>query len=882
MRQTTVLTATGITMTLLLAAQTFAGRGRPTTAPAVQVTVRHPDAPTKPAVFDVGDTIEVVADLSRSAAPGAKIAARWLDSYGRLVADETRTLAADGQLSLRFPVRACVSTGNRIELLADGQPLGVPTAFGCAPQHTRPLRDWYVFPWNVYPAGTGDTLRSVGVNGGMAYKLTPFDSLIANDLRFYVDQMAWEYFGPYKKRTAEFRAKMDPFLKEWNEQGVANTSYLTREPCLSDPETMTRLEEHLRRHVVMHEPYKPVWYNLQDEGGMAGQNQRNEFCYGPHCLAGLRTWLKEQYGALEALNAAWGVQFAAWDDVTPLTSYEVRQREKNVPLAQRRLGPWCDHRAYMDLVMTRALARARDYCHTLDPGGLFGMTGTQDPSPWPAFDYSLIPTAVDIAHYYDYSNAIEIARSFHPRHGSHLFPYPGWSSGNTRVREDWYYLFHGLGATGIWDKPPALLDADGRPTPKVLAFKDTWLELQHGIGRLFINARRDNDPIAVAFSQPTLRVREMLRDDPAFANATWAWDDTGAIRALEDLGFQYEFVADWEAEQGLLTKGGFRLFFLLNTVALSDRSAAAVAAWVKAGGVLVTDDKTGLFDEHGRGRTTPILAALTAGKPEQTSPPFDVFACERGKVVLAKPFSLNQYARERLLGAERVAAAKATVGRMTYLAGLAARIPVLDQTGRPAHAVEVFQFTDGPARYIALLRNPGNDGRLARALRDVATQCFPDPIQVTVQFSPKPRSPGTPVDDAPEVYNVRAGTHLGQVTSDTTTLEPWSPAVYALLPYRVSGVEISAPAKARRGEIVPVRLAIRRDGAGTVGHHVLRVDVFGPDGALRTFYSRNLDADAGRAEMTIPFALNDAPGSWRLRVRDVATGTTGERILTLE
>jgi hypothetical protein len=35
----------------------------------------------------------------------------------------------------------------------------------------------------------------------------------------------------------------------------------------------------------------------------------------------------------------------------------------------------------------------------------------------------------------------------------------------------------------------------------------------------------------------------------------------------------------------------------------------------------------------------------------------------------------------------------------------------------------------------------------------------------------------------------------------------------------------------------------------------------------------------GRAAFRIPFALNDAPGAWRVRARDVISGLTAEQVL---
>ncbi|KPK79180.1 MAG: hypothetical protein AMJ81_13675 [Phycisphaerae bacterium SM23_33] len=847
---------------------------------AADIQVRHAGAPEQRPVFDVGDKIEVVC----TSPPGTKVTARWMDSYGRLVAESGQTAGEDGKARFVFPVRAVVSTGNRMEVLVGQKPLAEPVKFGCTPQHTRPLRDWYTFPWAAYPIGTGDALRGIGCNGNRGYgheghRASSQDPLVENDLRYYVDEllkpiaMPRRIFTLYKKNKGFLGEQMKPFLDKWNEQGIADHSTLGRRSCLSDPDTIRRMSEMARRVVSWQAPYKPIWYNMQDEGGMAAQNQKNEFCYSEHCLAGFRQWIRGQYPSLDALNTAWQTKVRSWDEVTPMTSYEIAQRDKGVAVPEKRLGPWCDHRAYMDVVMLRALATCREVGRRYDPDGLFGMTGTQGPSPWPGFDYSQLPKVLDIAHYYDYNNAIEIARSFHARYDKRLFPYPGWFAGAKRCRYDWYYLFHGLACTGLWDIDQELLDKQGRPTAKGLGLKDTWLELQRGIGRLFINAKRDNDPIGIHFSQPTRRVWAIVDRDPAFQGQTWAWDDSGSMRILEDLGFQYEFVGYQEVEEGLLAKGKFRLHFMNDILALSDAEAKAITDWVRAGGVLVLDKWVGTFDQHGRGRAQPALADLTAGKAEQKQEDFDVFACGRGKVVLLhKNVLLARYPTHRLTGGESVAAMKAMFGKLLALAGLKARVPALDEKGDCHHGVEVVLFADGPARYAAVLFNSGYDGRI-RTLRGDSSKLavFDKPSRVTVRF-----------DGKREVYNIRAGKHLGKAESDTATLDPVAPLCYALLPYRVTGVDVQVAASAGRGQIVPVRCTVTTAGDGAIARHVLRVDVLGPDGSLRTYYSRNLDAAGGEAEMTIPLALNDATGAWRLRVKDIATGTTAEKTFQVE
>ena len=70
-------------------------------------------------------------------------------------------------------------------------------------------------------------------------------------------------------------------------------------------------DEMVKRIVSFQAPYKPLFYNMQDEGGLARQNQANEFCYGPHCMKKFRTWIRTQYDSLAALTVALILPLAA-------------------------------------------------------------------------------------------------------------------------------------------------------------------------------------------------------------------------------------------------------------------------------------------------------------------------------------------------------------------------------------------------------------------------------------------------------------------------------------------------------------------------------------------------------------------------------------------
>ncbi len=129
-------------------------------------------------------------------------------------------------------------------------------------------------------------------------------------------------------------------------------------------------------------------------------------------------------------------------------------------------------------------------------------------------------------------------------------------------------------------------------------------------------------------------------------------------------------------------------------------------------------------------------------------------------------------------------------------------------------------------------------------------------------------------DRPSHLYDVRAQRYLGSVSTVETTLPPGDTALYACLPYRVESLVVTAPRAARPGDELPIRAQIEADTA-TPGDHVFHVELVGPDGKRRWHYARNELAPAGKLSFAVPLALDESPGEWTVRVRDVLNGAAG-------
>jgi hypothetical protein len=136
---------------------------------------------------------------------------------------------------------------------------------------------------------------------------------------------------------------------------------------------------------------------------------------------------------------------------------------------------------------------------------------------------------------------------------------------------------------------------------------------------------------------------------------------------------------------------------------------------------------------------------------------------------------------------------------------------------------------------------------------------IPDPMGAKVQF----RQPG-------HVYDVRAGKYLGRSASCETRLQPGRAELFALLPYRVTSLELDGPDIVRHGEAAPLKIRVIADGG--VGLHIFRLTFHDPDGSEARHYARNVKAAGGAFTGNWTPALNDAVGVWEVVATDVISG----------
>lgn len=504
--------------------------------------------------------------------------------------------------------------------------LAAPTA---ARADTTAWTDYEAIVWQPGTSARAANLRALGFDAGaviadrdsadgagIAEFIAP---LLDNGLRWYVENIATDFYAPYH-RWQQGRPVTWQFdeIRRLHQANPSDPAGFIRTPSLSDPVWLERIRHRLATQVHIHGPYRPLFYNLADEAGIADLAAFWDFDLSPASLAGFGDWLRTQYSDVAALNREWGTGFATWEQVVPmLTDAALRQKDDN-------FSAWSDFKAWMDVAFSRAVRAGTEAVHAADPSALAGLEGTQPPG-WGGYDYTLLAGAVDVMESYNGGNSIEIARAFNP---ALVVLTTSFGQGPEEARNIWRHLLLGSRGLVVWDEGDVVAP-DGTPGLRGQFLASVLRELHDGIAARIIAATPTVDPVAILVSPPSFRVHWLL--ERRADGIAWEKRDSetegghatvdrlalsATVQLLTGLGVRPLFVSPETLARGDLRKSGTRMLVLPQSIALSDTEVTAIRDFIAAGGQVLGIGNAGLFDGHGRRRTTPALAGLAVLHPD--------------------------------------------------------------------------------------------------------------------------------------------------------------------------------------------------------------------------------------------------------------------------
>lgn len=709
----------------------------------------------------------------------------------------------------RLPRIAGVALGFAVLLFAAGA--------AAAGERTGEWRDFQIIIWQAETSAGYDALKSIGVS---AAALTPdrdhpqrippqsLASLLQSHLPWYVENIATDFYSPYHRWFPDHAVNWR-FVEVQHRyaQNSADGFALRRVPSLADPRWIAKIEDRLQQTVLAQRAYHPLFYNLADEAGIADLSAYWDFDFSDPSLAAFRVWLKSRYGDVGALNRQWGSRFSRWRDVVPETTRQAIARTDN------NYSAWADFKAWMDLSFARAIALGTKAVHDADPAALAGLEGGQVPG-WGGYDYSLLATTVDVMEPDD--DNLALVHSLNP---DLVLLTVAFGSDETQRADTWRAVLDGARGLILWDGKERSVDDDGHLTARGTGLAPLFAELRGGIGAALIASRTQYDPVAILYSQASMRTQWMLdwrskdeqwsRRDADAENQANGWRTAlgNAVRAVTDAQLTPCYVTSAMVERGALRDGKIRLLILPHAIALSRREVDAIRAFADRGGTVLADSVPGLFDEHSRARAKPPLDDIIA--------PDDRVAAFDGR---ALAHALRQ-------------------------AHVEPPVRLVSASGAPVAGIELHRFSNGRVTIVALPpRRRGGAALSAPLALELPGEAF--------------------------VYDMRGERELGRMRRVPVALDPEAPVLLALSPKRLAPPAVTGPAQIRLGASGAVHIAVANGAAADVLH----VDVIDPAGQTVAADSDNIVAHGGGASFRLALKSHDEAGPWQLRILDILSG----------
>lgn len=821
-----------------------------------------------------------------------------IDSYGRLIAQEQKSASIEN-INFRFKLDDILSSTVRIKCeLYSGEKVideAVEKAI-VRPEAGSGWDDLLILMW------TSPTFKAI--------REYLFPAYYKRIKELGVDAVS---LGNYVARLAkrELDTALDLNLRLTN-LGIGNTAgarsqllkpgeegkkeYLARASCWSNPRNLENYRRHAGYYAEQSKKYGVLDYDLADEVNYTCYNRPYDFCFSDYCLKDFRKWLKEEYGTLEALNKEWETGFSAWDEVMPMTKEEVKRRGN--------YSPWADHRTFNEIVFSRAWKTFTDAIIEVDPQAKVGVVGTHRSSAYGGFDWWRLSKSFTEFRNYNLGDQITVRKSFVP-----LAPEGEMISlrlKNQDLRHEiWQNLLRGCVTFGfcsdIWE-----LNPDFTYSQAAKSLKNCTEELKKGIAKTLVTSQLQQDPIAIYYSMSSFHGAFIVGKEEIRHRAL-----AGFNTFLRELGFQYGYISYEQVEKGELLRKGLKVLIMPYCVAISAKEAEAIRNFVRNGGVLIADFQTGVMDEHCRTLPSGQLDELFGIKRKNVEvqisdvnligkanaedinldgktlksgmfePKLELIggkalACEektgspviianqygKGKTVYLNSdiFSVYPSLREiKIISASRAESIESLGRQILQIAGVTAPVCILTQSGKPLPYSECSRFKRGVIEYVGIIRD-----------YSLAKNVVKTPEKVTIKMPFKAH-----------IYDVLEGRYCGQDGEVTALIGADTVKLYALLPYKVKGLNLAIKSSYNPGDVVEYEIEVDTD-ADTAGDHIVRLEISNPQGEEVEPYCKNLLLTNGKLKGRIPLALNDPQGKWKIKVKDVLTGISKNRAFVVQ
>ncbi len=458
-------------------------------------------------------------------------------------------------------------------------------------------------------------VRGAGIDGLNLPRGAEPAPLRAHGLRYYLDQ-------PIGKGFLELRDEEVQPLRAAYER-TRDLAGLVRPTCLRDAARLAQLAADVRAAVTACAGPSLSFVALADEASVTRHNAPLDLCRCPDCLRSFSSFALSRHGSLAALNQAWETQFAEPSAIEPVGTDQIRRRELGGPMLPENLQPWADWLDFVDAGFAAAIATLARAATAAAQGAPVGLTGLQAPTAFGGHDYAALLGPLTLLEPYDTGGAVDLVRSLRPDAAlwsTWTLPEAGMPPGGSMLLSRMCEAAaRGQQGAVLWSADRAFTSS-GERTPAGAALAAALSRMRPALDAC-AGAVVEEDSIFLCESQASVRAHWML--DSVADGLTWIRrlasyeaDHSTSFAArkswqqlLGDLGFAPRWVGERDLPERLLLERP-KLLVLPATIALSDRACRAVAAYVQAGGCVLADHSTALYDERLRRRPRGGLDAL--------------------------------------------------------------------------------------------------------------------------------------------------------------------------------------------------------------------------------------------------------------------------------
>ncbi len=681
--------------------------------------------------------------------------------------------------------------------------------------------------------------------------------------------------------------------------------------------------------------------NLLGYGSLSPVGPRADVCFCEFCVDALSELMRAEYGDLAALNASWSTSFRDWGEVRPIVLEDALQTGQITRWIDHRRNMdrvWTDAmQAKIDVVRRHdpnAQAVADNFRVPTSFSGVDYWQLVSEVVGGSGTSYLREFSAPERSHLtwlrYSYWGMPTMSP------GDHLF--------RRRIgRYVWEGLLNGLHGSSYWTTLWAAtphepwfrnpVAPDLRTTEEGRWSMDPVAHIRTGIDRLVFDSEFDDSGVAILYSRSSEHAATAWQAIHGDSPAAGMTPDYGApllrpfTDALSALGYGHRVVSEQQVADGFLSEEGIRLLILPFAQAIDVETAAAIREYVGGGGLVLADIRPAVADRHGhtggsgllddvfgvtheadwhayrpveadlalsgeaqaltiRDVRMPIIAgpAVTPGGAQSMGAVSDIPMMMVNRHGDGRAVLLNFRPSEPGPEMHELMEQILEWGGLQPLFGLETlevRRPKHNRSPEPLAPATGATARDVDDAEVYVL------GQASEAVKPALAHFTNRGLHVFAFWYEQRRGAGTErlrvtPPATGHIYDLLTNQYLGERSSFDMSMPLEDVRVYAVTPYRIEAPKLSArsTATAAGNSVIECRAAVSPRGAAAEPH-VVRLQLFAPDGEEWRDFAVNVVAANGVARYSIVLPLNAPAGTWRVTAREAISGLSDQAAVGL-